>query len=166
VNTALNCPATHRNIDQWLNEYSLYHQNSLNKKIHFICVPLIAFSILGLLWSIPVPAQIAQWGPWFNVATGVVILCSIYYSCLSPSLAVGMAIMATISIFILSHTEPWVGFKSWQWAIPLFILAWTGQFIGHHIEGKRPAFANDLQFLLIGPLWILADLYRRAGISY
>lgn len=166
TNAAPSCPKTRRTIDQWLNQYSLYHQNTLNKKIHYICVPLIVFSILGLLWSIPVLPQIAQWGPWFNTATAVVILSSIYYTHLSPSLAIGMVIMASISIFILNYTEQWIGLKSWQWAIPLFILAWVGQFIGHHIEGKRPAFANDLQFLLIGPLWILADLYRRVGIIY
>jgi uncharacterized membrane protein YGL010W len=138
----------------------------LNKKIHFICVPLIVFSILGLLWSIPVPTQVAQWGPWFNTATAVAILSTIYYTRLSPSLAIGMVSMASISLFILSQIEQWTGLNAWQWAVPLFILAWTGQFIGHHIEGKRPAFASDLQFLLIGPLWILADLYRRIGILY
>lgn len=166
ANATPSCPEIQRTIDQWLNQYSLYHQDTLNKKIHFVCVPLIVFSILGLLWSIPVPPQIAQWGPWFNAATAVMILSSIYYTRLSPSLAIGMVILASISIFILSHTEQWIGLKAWQWAIPLFILAWAGQFIGHHIEGKRPAFANDLQFLLIGPLWILADLYRRVGIIY
>ena len=160
------CSETHRTIDQWLNQYSLYHQNKLNKKIHFICVPLIVFSILGLLWSIPVPTQVAQWGPWFNTATAVAILSTIYYTRLSPSLAIGMVSMASISLFILSQIEQWTGLNAWQWAVPLFILAWTGQFIGHHIEGKRPAFASDLQFLLIGPLWILADLYRRIGILY
>jgi len=159
-------PETQRAIDQWLNQYSLYHQNTLNKQIHFICVPLIVFSILGLLWSIPVPPPIAQWGAWVNVATAVVLLGTLYYTRLAPSLAIGMLIIASISIFVLSHTEQWTGLKAWQWAVPLFILAWIGQFIGHHIEGKKPAFANDLQFLLIGPLWILADLYRRVGIVY
>ncbi|MCH1440505.1 MAG: DUF962 domain-containing protein [Rubripirellula sp.] len=159
-------PDAQRPIDQWLNQYSRYHQNTLNKQIHFICVPLIVISILGLLWSIPVPLQVARWGSWFNVATLTVLLTTIYYTRLAPTLAIGMLILAAVSIFILSHTEQWIGLKSWQVAIPLFTLAWVGQFIGHHIEGKRPAFANDLQFLLIGPLWILADLYRRVGIRY
>ena len=48
----------------------------------------------------------------------------------------------------------------------IFVVAWIGQFIGHKIEGKKPSFFEDLQFLLIGPMWLLADLYRRAGISY
>lgn len=157
---------TQRPIDQWLNQYSLYHQNTLNKKIHFICVPLIVFCILGVLWSIPVPPQVAHWGAWFNFATAVVLVSTLYYTRLAPSLAIGMLIIASMSIFFLSHAEQWTGLKTWHWAVPLFILAWIGQFIGHHIEGKKPAFANDLQFLFIGPLWILADLYRRVGIVY
>ena len=77
-----------------------------------------------------------------------------------------MGIAALASIFMLEHTEQLLGVRVWQASILLFVLAWVGQFIGHHIEGKRPAFANDLQFLLIGPLWILADLYRRLGMTY
>ena len=161
-------PATEnqRLIDQWLNQYSLCHQNPLNKKIHYLCVPLIVLSILGLLWSIPMPQLIASLGTWFNAATLVIILVSLYYIRLSPRLAIGMGIAALASIFMLEHTEQLLGVRVWQASILLFVLAWVGQFIGHHIEGKRPAFANDLQFLLIGPLWILADLYRRLGMTY
>lgn len=155
-----------RLIDQWLNQYAFYHRNSLNKKIHFICVPLIMFSILGLLWSIPMPKQVSTWGTWINAATLITILTSIYYTRLSPCLAIGMVVTALASLVILEHTEQWLGISVWQFSILLFLIAWIGQFLGHHIEGKRPAFANDLQFLLIGPLWILAALYRRLGILY
>jgi uncharacterized membrane protein YGL010W len=47
-----------------------------------------------------------------------------------------------------------------------FGLLWIAQFVGHRIEGNRPAFLADLQFLLIGPAWVLASLYRRLGIPY
>ena len=40
----------------------------------------------------------------------------------------------------------------------------ASQFIGHAVEGKRPSFFKDLQFLLIGPIWLLSNLYRRVGI--
>ena len=166
VTAAPSCPDTQRPIDQWLTQYSRYHQNALNKQIHFVCVPLIVLSILGILWSIPVPLQVTRLGPWFNAATLVVLLTTIYYTRLAPRLAIGMLILASGSLLLLGYAEHWIGIKAWQWAIPLFIFAWVGQFIGHHLEGKLPAFANDLQFLLIGPLWILADLYRRVGIFY
>jgi uncharacterized membrane protein YGL010W len=54
----------------------------------------------------------------------------------------------------------------WLASAILFVLAWIGQFIGHGIEGQRPSFFKDVQFLMIGPLWLMAALYRRAGIRY
>ena len=54
----------------------------------------------------------------------------------------------------------------WLTSLTIFIAAWIGQFIGHALEGKRPSFFKDLQFLLIGPLWLLAAAYRRLGLSY
>jgi uncharacterized membrane protein YGL010W len=48
----------------------------------------------------------------------------------------------------------------------IFVVGWIGQFIGHAIEGKRPSFMKDIQFLLIGPLWLLGHLYRKLGIAY
>ena len=50
-------------------------------------------------------------------------------------------------------------------AIGVFVVAWIGQFIGHHIEGKRPSFFTDLTYLLVGPLWTLNKLYRRIGLG-
>ena len=54
------------------------------------------------------------------------------------------------------------------WAIcgVAFVLAWIGQFVGHAIEGRRPSFLKDLQFLLIGPLWLLGNVFRRFGLRY
>jgi uncharacterized membrane protein YGL010W len=54
----------------------------------------------------------------------------------------------------------------WLTSVTIFAVAWIGQFIGHAIEGKRPSFLEDLQFLLIGPLWLLAAAYRKIGVSY
>ena len=51
-------------------------------------------------------------------------------------------------------------------AIVVFLVAWVFQFIGHKIEGQRPAFFDDLRFLAIGPGWVLAQLYRLLGIRY
>ena len=47
----------------------------------------------------------------------------------------------------------------------VFVLAWIGQFVGHKVEGKKPSFFKDVQFLMIGPLWLLADVYRRADLD-
>ena len=54
----------------------------------------------------------------------------------------------------------------WQSSLLIFAVAWIGQFIGHHIEGAKPSFLKDLQFLLIGPAWILGFIYRKFGLNY
>jgi uncharacterized membrane protein YGL010W len=58
---------------------------------------------------------------------------------------------------------PW---PLWLTALVIFVIAWIGQFAGHALEGKRPSFFKDVQFLLIGPLWLVAAAYRRVGLPY
>jgi len=54
----------------------------------------------------------------------------------------------------------------WAISLTLFVLAWIGQFIGHKIEGKKPSFFKDIQFLLVGPAWLMGFIYKRLGINY
>lgn len=151
-----------RNVNALLNEYSEGHQNRVNKNIHRVCVPAIVFSLLGLLWSLPFPFKISSLINW---ATVLITLSLIYYFFLSWKLAIGMLFSSLFMILILRWID---GFSVslWQIAIAIFMVAWVGQFIGHHIEGKRPSFFKDIQFLLIGPVWLLADVYRKFNLSY
>ena len=152
-----------RNVNALLNEYSEGHQNRVNKKIHWVCVPAIVFSLLGILWSLPpFPIKIS---PLVNWATVLIVLSLIYYLFLSWKLAIGMLFSSLFMILILRWMD---GFSVplWQIAIAIFMVAWVGQFIGHHIEGKRPSFFKDIQFLLIGPVWLLASVYRKIHLSY
>ena len=151
-----------RNVNALLNEYSESHQNRINKKIHWVCVPAIMFSLLGLLWSLPFPFKTSSLINW---ATVLITLSLIYYFFLSWKLAIGMLFSSLFMILIFRWMD---GFSVplWQIAIAVYIVAWIGQFIGHHIEGKRPSFFKDIQFLLIGPVWLLADVYRKFNLSY
>ena len=151
-----------RNVNALLNEYSEGHQNRVNKNIHRVCVPAIVFSLLGILWSLPFPIKIS---PLVNWATVLITLSLIYYLFLSWKLAIGMLFSSLFMILILRWID---GFSVslWQIAIAIFMVAWVGQFIGHHIEGKRPSFFKDIQFLLIGPVWLLASVYRKIHLSY
>ena len=151
-----------RNVNALLNEYSEGHQNRVNKNIHRVCVPAIVFSLLGILWSLPFPIKIS---PLVNWATVLIVLSLIYYLFLSWKLAIGMLFSSLFMILILRWMD---GFSVplWQIAIAIFMVAWVGQFIGHHIEGKRPSFFKDIQFLLIGPVWLLADVFRKFNLSY
>ena len=151
-----------KNVHALLNEYSESHQNKINKKIHWVCVPAIMFSLLGILWSLPFPVNISSLLNW---ATVLIILSVVYYFFLSWQLALGMLFNSLLMILILQWID---GFPLplWQIAFAVFSVAWIGQFVGHHIEGKQPSFFNDIQFLLIGPVWLLADVYRKFHLKY
>jgi uncharacterized membrane protein YGL010W len=154
-----------RTMQQWLDEYGESHRHPTNKTIHWICVPAILFSVLGLVWLIPMPQFAAALGPWINWATLLMILAVIYYLLLSPPLALGMAIIALAMFAAIHWLERAVTFPLWTLFAGIFVAAWIGQFIGHEIEGRKPSFFKDLQFLPIGPAWLLSDLYRHLGIG-
>ena len=154
-----------RTVEQWFGEYGESHSNPRNELLHIICVPPIVLTVIGFIWSIPVPAAFAEISPWLNWATIAIVLSVVYYFTLSVSLGVG----AAIGLGILAYLVSWLATLAWPlWltCLAIFVVAWIGQFIGHHIEGKRPSFFKDVQFLLIGPIWLLSNLYRRLGISY
>jgi len=141
-----------RAVDQLLEQYAQSHQNPVNEWIHFICVPVIMWTVLGLIWAAH---------PWAAVAAAIVSLA--YYFTLSVPFALGMSLVALAMLAILYALPA-------AWVLPAaglaFVLAWIGQFIGHKIEGKKPSFFDDLRFLLIGPLFVLGYLYRFFKISY
>lgn len=153
-----------RGIDSWLREYGESHGHGLNKLLHWLCVPAIVFSLLGLLWELKTPAPLDMLLPG-NWAITVVLVGLVYYFLLSPRLALGMVVFSGCLLLFIS----WLSRQTvelWQISLAVFMLAWIGQFIGHAVEAKRPSFFRDLQFLLIGPLWLLAALYRKLRISY
>lgn len=157
-----------RKIDALLSEYGESHQNSTNKAIHWICVPLIFFSVVGLIWSIPpepVQALLGEGNPYANWATITLILVIAYYITLSVSLTVGMALFGLICIVVIQMIAA-AGLPVWMVSIIIFVVAWIGQFYGHKVEGKKPSFFKDLQFLLIGPAWLMHFVYKQLGIPY
>ena len=150
-----------RPLDAWLDAYGESHRNPVNKTIHRIAVPIIALDILGFLHLVPT-AAVAGWLPpasWLLVAAAIA-----FYVRLSPTLALGMMLLALPSMAALDAGLAALG----TWALPtlvvVFGVAWAAQFVGHALEGKKPSFFEDVQFLLIGPLWLLADAYRRLGL--
>ncbi len=157
-------------LTAWFDEYSLSHQNPINIFIHKICVPAITFTIFAMLWSLPIiPKNIRNIISINHVGilNPSIILIPIvaFYWNLSPPLAIGMAI-AFLIIFAMLVIMEKNHVPIFRLALIIFVLAWIGQFIGHEIEGKKPAFFKDLQFLLIGPIWTLAHAFRYFGIDY
>jgi uncharacterized membrane protein YGL010W len=152
-----------RRVDQWLVAYGQSHQNAVNKRLHWICVPMIVWCVIALLWCVPTGLgshRAINWG------TGATLAALAYYAALSPRLALGAVMLLGAMIASIELVWSLGAGIQWRIATALFVLAWMGQFVGHRIEGKRPSFFQDLQFLLIGPLWLLADSYRRLGLKY
>ena len=143
-----------------LSEYGESHQNPTNKLVHWVCVPLIMFSLLGLLWSVPVPGFIQNVSPWLNWGTLVMALALLYYVRLSGRLALGMVLVWVAMAAGLRVMAGTAALPLWGICLIIFVLAWVGQLWGHKAEGKKPSFLKDLQFLLIGPLWLLHFVYR------
>ena len=140
-----------RKVDDLFARYSESHRNPTNKAIHWVCVPLITWSVLALLWA------------WSPIAAYVLIgIALVFYAWLSPVIAIGMLGVTVVLLYPLTL----LGANTLAVAVAVFVLAWIGQFIGHKIEGKKPSFFEDIKFLLVGPAWLLADVYRRVGIAY
>jgi len=154
-----------RSVDDWLGEYGASHRNPTNEVLHWICVPPIVLAVMGLLWSLPVPLAFSDTSVWLNWATLVTLAALLYYAVLSPSLTVGIVI-AFIGLLLMVHGLASLPWPLWITSLTVFVVAWIGQFVGHALEGKRPSFFKDVQFLLIGPLWLLASAYRRLGLRY
>jgi uncharacterized membrane protein YGL010W len=149
-------------IHQWLAEYGESHKNETNKTIHWICVPTIFFSIVGLLYSIRLPFVIGNLT--VNVAMIAMAGMIIYYISLSKTLWIGMTAFGLACLFICYLVELSGIAPLWLLSLSLFVLAWIGQFFGHKIEGKKPSFLKDIQFLMIGPAWLMSFIYQRMGI--
>ena len=148
-----------RTIHDWLNEYGESHKNETNKLIHWICVPAIVFSILGLLYSIKLPFF---WDTHqLNVAMVISVLLLIYYCILSVTLSIGMFVFILICMLLAHFIERTGVVQLWLFSIIVFVAAWVGQFYGHKIEGKKPSFLKDIQFLMIGPAWLMSFIYKR-----
>jgi len=128
-------------------------------------VPLIAMSVVGILWDLPVPEAFVRISPAMNWGMLFLMAAIVYYFVLSPRLALGMVPVTAAFALCLTWMDRFET-PLWQLCTAIFVLAWIGQFIGHAVEGKRPSFFKDLQFLMIGPLWLLSFVYRRLGIRF
>ena len=153
-----------KTIYDWLDAYGESHQNPINKKIHWICVPIIMLTLLGLLSLIEF--NFSQYYK-INLAGILIILAIIFYIRLSISITVGMVLLSGWCIQIINTLESsYDSYELFKIYTIVFIIAWIGQFIGHKIEGKKPSFFDDLKFLLIGPAWLLSFIYKKLGIKY
>ncbi|MEZ8140995.1 DUF962 domain-containing protein [Enterovibrio sp. FF113] len=139
-----------KSLEEWFEEYSDSHQNPTNQKIHKVAVPGIFFSVAGLLWLIP---SFSIFG--YSIAPYFLILAMVlgFYFSLSFRAFVVMAVFLGFCTMVLLELQG-IGANILIISVVMFVVLWVLQFIGHHIEGKKPSFFKDVQFLLIGPAWV------------
>lgn len=144
-------PEAGRRVDALFARYGESHRHPTNKAIHWVCVPLITWSLLAMLW-------------WLSPAAAYVLIgiATLFCLTLSFTIAIGMLAVAAVMVYPLTL----LGDATLPVAIAVFVAAWIGQFAGHRIEGKKPSFVEDLRFLLVGPAWLLATLCECLGIRY
>ncbi|NJB35680.1 DUF962 domain-containing protein [Croceivirga sp. JEA036] len=160
-----------RTIDALLSEYAESHQTKLNISIHYICVPLIFFSLIGLLACIPLPDTLTSVLPTFlkpfsHVGALLIVFGLLYYLRLSIVLFVGMLLFSIGVLWGIYAIAQLKFAPLWALMLGIFVIAWIGQFIGHNHEGKKPSFLKDLQFLMIGPAWTMSHLFNALGIRF
>jgi len=140
-----------RKIDFYLDEYSKAHRHPLNTAIHKVCVPLITWSVIALAHAVPLTAHLRL--SHFLVISAA----GFYFSLRRPLIA--LLIVFFLALCIVSNE--FVPYLNWV-SMTVFAVGWVGQFYGHHVEGKRPSFFQDLVFLLIGPLWVLNSILPKS----
>ena len=140
-----------RKIDALINHYGESHQNSTNELIHFIAIPLITLSLSGLLYAIHPFVLYAFLAGSF-----------VYYVRLSTVFLITMLVWSAVMLWAIQS----MGSQLVTLYIAIFVGAWILQFIGHKIEGKKPSFFEDIQYLWVGPLFVLSKLFTRLGIRW
>ena len=140
-----------RRIDQLLAHYGESHQHPVNERIHFIAIPLIMLSLIGLIFCIH---------PW--LAYGFMAASMVDYARLS---SVFLAAMGVWSVLLLALVHA-MGDARLPLCVAIFVGAWVLQFIGHKLEGKKPSFFEDVQYLWVGPLFVLRPLLQKFAIAW
>jgi uncharacterized membrane protein YGL010W len=151
TSTSKSAAATIRKVDTLLAHYGSSHKNATNELIHFFAIPLIMLSIVGLMYALH---------PW--VAYAFVAASLVYYARLSTIFLIAMIVWSALLFGLISL----MGDQVWQTSLIIFIGAWIAQFIGHHLEGKKPSFFEDIQYLWVGPLFVLSKLFEKIGITW
>jgi uncharacterized membrane protein YGL010W len=155
MSNTLDAPATSaetpRKVDQLLAHYGSSHQHSTNELIHFAAIPAIMLSLCGLMFALH---------PW--VAYAFIAASMVYYLRLSGVFFVSMLVWSALILAIV-HA---MGSSVLVLSVVIFVVAWIFQFIGHKIEGKKPSFFEDIQYLWVGPLFVLSKLFGKLGIKW
>lgn len=152
-------------FESLLSQYGEDHQNRLNKLLHYPCVPLIYVTAVGLLWILKL-GELHIGSIQVNAAMIIAPIIMAYYVRMNIKIALGMMVVTLFSFWFAHTLEVAVGKDLWIYMLVINVVSWIVQFIGHAIEGKKPSSAKGLQFTLVGPAWVVAEIYKIFGIKY
>ena len=149
-----------KTLVQQLSNYATYHRDRRNIATHFLGIPMIVLAI-GCLLARP---SVVVGGVPLSPATLVVVATSLYYLLLELRMGLVMAVLLAATLWAsmalaAQSTTVWLGA-----GVGLFVLGWVFQFVGHYYEGRKPAFADDLVGLFIGPLFVVAEVAFLLGL--
>ena len=151
MNTTASPHAATRRVDQLLAHYQESHRHPANEIIHFIAIPLIMLSLVGMMFALH---------PY--VAYAFVAASMVYYLRLSLVFLAAMLLWSILSVAVLFA----MGSLVLELSVAIFVGAWILQFIGHRLEGKKPSFFEDIQYLWVGPLFVLSKLFNKLGLRW
>lgn len=140
-----------RRVDALLAHYGESHRDPRNEAIHCVAIPLIMLSLVGLLCAAH------PWAAYAFVGASLV-----YYARLSVVFLLTMAVLTAVALVLVRA----MGDRVLPISAAIFVLAWIAQFVGHKLEGRKPSFFEDLQYLWVGPLFVLSLLFRKLGIRW
>jgi len=143
-----------------LQQYAEYHRDRRNIITHFIGVPLIVFAVGVCLSALRWPlGGLALTGAW-----AVYALAALWYLT-RGHLAIGLTTAAAVGMLVLlAHQVGSSSMGSWAaWWVVSFTIGWLFQFAGHYYEGRKPAFADDIVGLLVGPMFVVLELLAPLG---
>jgi uncharacterized membrane protein YGL010W len=142
-----------KSLTQQLRQYAAYHRDRRNVMTHFVGIPMIVLAATILLAR---PTFIL--GEWFiSPALVIAAVLTLYYLKLDLRYGLVMGVLLTLSLVVAGDVADgdqasWLG-----WGVGLFVVGWIIQFVGHHYEGRKPAFLDDVMGLAIGPLFVVAE---------
>ena len=149
--------------DRWLSDYGDSHAEIRNPGIYWLCVPVLVLGTVGMLWSLPVPAEFVRISPVLNWGSVFLMAAVVYYFIISIPLAIGMlpfvAGITAVQLWLVDSAWSLVGTSA-----GLFVISIAGLYLGHYKKGGIKAVFSDIQLMMIGPAWLLANLYKRLGI--
>ncbi len=143
-----------KTLTDQLTQYAYYHQDGRNVQTHFVGVPLIVMAVVILMSR----AQLGLGSATISLAMVAAALTTIFYLRLDLRFGLVLGLVLTLMLagghmLAAQTTTVWLGT-----GLGLFVVGWIIQFVGHYFEGKKPAFVDDLVGLLIGPLFVTAEL--------